>query len=170
MNDLSDALRRRRLVLGLSLAQVARRADTSVAALSRYENGWDRFSVRTLRKLAGALDSDVCIRLVPVKRSGPVAPDRDRLVQRLGRLFWERELEPGHLDSHPLWVLERVLEVGQLEDVLALRDWWGRERFLDGVERCRFTSPRTKQFWEAVLAKEGRGCTRKFSRPAAFAY
>ena len=44
-SEISRQLRARREEIGLSLAQLARRADTSAATLSRYETGWSRFEV-----------------------------------------------------------------------------------------------------------------------------
>jgi transcriptional regulator with XRE-family HTH domain len=63
MNDKSGGLatplghqiRRLREARGWTLAALARRARTSAPALHRYENGWDRFRIDTLRKVAGAL-------------------------------------------------------------------------------------------------------------------
>jgi len=55
-STVSAQLRRRRQERGVSLGRLARRANTSVATLSRCENGWTRFELQTLEKLAAALD------------------------------------------------------------------------------------------------------------------
>ena len=55
---ISRQLRDRRQQLGLSLTQLARRADTSAPTLSRYENGWSRFEVATLQKYGILVDRD----------------------------------------------------------------------------------------------------------------
>jgi len=74
---ISQQLRRRRKALGLSLSEVARRADTSPATLSRYENGWTRFETYTLRKLAAALESTLRVEFVSLlpssARTSPAA-------------------------------------------------------------------------------------------------
>ena len=167
MRDLSEQLKSRRRRAGLSLSEVARRAGTSAATLSRYENGWDRFEVYTLRKLATALGCRLVIRLDPAG-GAPEPVSRADAVRQLGRLFWDHPLCDRDLDEHPVWVLERVLEYGSLEDVHALLGLMGRERFLDGVGQARFHSPRARSFWEKMLALEGRTCTRKYSRDAAW--
>ena len=166
-DDLSEQLKSRRRRAGLSLSEAARRAGTSASTLSRYENGWDRFEVYTLRKLATALGCRLTIRLDPI--AGPREhASRAEAVHRLGRLFWDHPLCDHDLDEHPVWVLERVLEYGSLEDVRILMGVMGRERFLDGVCKARLSSPKTRRFWEKMLALEGRTCTRKYCRDTAW--
>jgi HTH-type transcriptional regulator / antitoxin HipB len=107
---ISEQIRERRRETGLSLAKVARRAGSSAATLSRYENGWMRFELYTLRKLALALDCDLAIDFRPKVRSPRAKLSRREVCKRLGRLFWDHKLTPGDLDAHRTWVVERVLE------------------------------------------------------------
>jgi transcriptional regulator with XRE-family HTH domain len=164
--DLSRQIGARRKRLGLSLSQLARRADTSPATLSRYENGWSRFEVSTLRKLATALDCDLVVKLQPRPR-WVEQPAAEHVVQQIGRLFWDRDLTADHLEEHPLWVVERLLEYGNLGDIRILTAFFGREAFLRLVGEARFSSDRTRVFWQQVLEREGVGCTRRFSREEA---
>ena len=106
--NLSRQIGARRKRLGLSLSQLARRVNTSPATLSRYENGWSRFEVSTLRKLATALDCDLVVTLQPRPR-WVEQPTAENVVQQIGRLFWDQVLTTDHLEKHPLWVVERVL-------------------------------------------------------------
>jgi len=162
--DLSQQLRERRKVLGFSLTQLARRADTSAATLSRYENGWTRFEVYTLRKLATALGCELEVSLVPKRRRRRETPRRSEVIKTIERLFWDHRLEIEHLEENTLWVVERVLEYGNLEDLASLVGLLGRETFLRLVGEARFSSERTRVFWEQVLSREGMKCTRRFSR------
>ena len=164
--DVSRLIGERRKQLGLSLAQVARRADTSPATLSRYENGWTRFEVYTLRKLATALDCELVVRLEPKKRRG-TRPQRSDVVEKLQRLFWDQDLTVRHLKENPVWVVERVLEYGNLEDVHHLVGHMGRDAFLRHVSGARFSSDRTRVFWQQILSREGMTCTRRYSREEA---
>ena len=91
IGELSAQLRGRRRRAGLSLSELARRVGTSAATLSRYENGWDRFEVYTLRKLATALGCRLTIRLDPLPGPREHASRADA-VQRLSRLFWDHPL------------------------------------------------------------------------------
>ncbi len=165
-NNISEKLKKRRREIGLTLSQVARRANTSVATLSRYENGWQRFELYTLRKLATAMGCRLQVDLVPIQSASPKR-GRGSGVRRLRRLFWDRRLRSRDLDEHPLWVLERVLEYGSLEDVRFIAARMGRKRFLEGVAQVRFKSARTENFWRHLLQREGVSCTKRFSRKEA---
>lgn len=164
--DLSRQLRRRRLELGLTQGELARRADTSVPTVSRYETGWTRFELATLSKLATALGSELVVRLEPKDRPDR-RPTADEVVERLGRLFWDTPLAAEHLERNARWVVERVLELGSLADVRALEGFLGRRAFLEQVSRARFSTARTREFWARMLDKEGVPCTTRFSRREA---
>ncbi len=164
--EISHQIRERRHHLGLSLTQLARRADTSAPTLSRYENGWSRFEVATLQKLATALGCELIIRLEP-KETQRNQPTQMEVVERLDRLFWDTRLEASHLVENTLWVVERVLEFGNLDDVRMLIAHLGRDEFFGLVGGARLESARTRAFWQQMLDKEGVTCTRKFSREEA---
>ncbi len=165
---ISEQLRHRRLALGLSLSEVARRAGTSSATLSRYENGWTRFETYTLRKLALALDCDLQITLCPKPRRKPHARSARDVASRISRLFWDHPLTADDLETHSTWVIERVLEYGGLDDIEMLRDLMGRRAFLNAVASASRMSPRTRKFWQHILEMEGIPCTRKYSRNTAW--
>ena len=154
--------------LGLSLSEVARRAGTSPATLSRYENGWTRFETYTLRKLAVALGCELRIDLCPRTSRTPAVCTTREACSRLKRLFWDHPLSEADLDDHPVWVMERVLEYGALEDIHTLGDTMGREAFLRTVSVADRVSPRTRSFWRQILEMEGISCTKKYSRNTAW--
>lgn len=166
IHDISRKLKDRRLRSGLSLSQLAQRANTSIATLSRYENGWGRFELHTLRKLATALGCRLTVDLRPIPLLEP-PPNHGSGFRRLKRLFWDRKLRQKDLETYPLWVLERVLEYGSLEDLRFLISKWGRRKFLERVAQARFQSAKTEAFWNLLLQREGISCTRKFCRKAA---
>ncbi|MCU0303569.1 MAG: helix-turn-helix transcriptional regulator [Thermoanaerobaculales bacterium] len=164
--DLSQQIRARRLELGLTQAELARRADTSVPTVSRYEGGWSRFEVSTLRRIATALRCELVVELVP-KPARSAAPNPTEVVERLGRLFWDVRLTEAHLAENTVWVVERVLELGALDDVRMLIAHLGRPAFLRCAAEARLASPRARAFWDRVLEGEGVTCTRRFSREEA---
>ncbi len=61
-------IRRLREGRGWTLAELARRAGTSAPTMHRYENGWDRFELATLRKIAAALHTRLEVWFVPGRR------------------------------------------------------------------------------------------------------
>lgn len=168
MSTLSETIRSRRKEAKLTLAEAARRAGTSAATFYRYENGWDRFELQTLNKLASALDCDLRITLTRRKRPPVKQATRIQTVHQIKRLFWDRPLTVADLDRHRVWVVERVLEYGQLEDVHALVNHFGKAAFLDAVSQARWSSAKTASCWKHLLKREGRTCTRTFSRNTAW--
>ncbi|MBN1270449.1 MAG: hypothetical protein JXB04_12735 [Kiritimatiellae bacterium] len=74
------------------------------------------------------------------------------------------------MDEYATWIVERVLEYGQMQDVLGLAAFYGRQRFLEIVAQASRLSEKTSVFWASVLKKEGMTCTRKYSRPTAWNY
>ena len=165
IQDISGQLHQRRSQLGLSLGAVARRAGTSIPTLSRYENGWTRFELGTLRKLATALDCELVVSLQP--QPGLQPETEKAAIRRLARLFWDHPFTAGDVEAHPVWVVERILDYGDLEDIRFIRKRLGNEHFLEAVSTARISSPRTRRFWEQILKLEGRTCTRAFSRDTA---
>ena len=173
MNDklsISQQLKKRRHALGLSLSQLAARADTSAATLSRYENGWTRFETQTLQKLAKALGCELQIKLQPQYRGHQPTINLKHAVKRLSRLFWDHRLTESDFTDHPVWIQERILEYGNLNDIHLLQALAGRERFLQNTAKMNKVSPRTAGFWNAILMKEGIPCTKKYSRNTAWNY
>ena len=164
--DISQQIGARRKRLGLSLSQLARRANTSPATLSRYENGWSRFELSTLRKLATALDCDLVVKLQQRPR-WVEQPAVEHVIQQIERLFGDEALTPNHLEEHPQWVVERVLEDGDLGDIRILTAFFGRETLLRLVGEARFSSDRTRVFWKQVLSREGFACTKRSLREEA---
>jgi transcriptional regulator with XRE-family HTH domain len=163
--SLPAQLRERRTSLGLTLDRAARRAGTSAATLCRYERGWSRFELATLRRLATALGCRLEVRLVPV--AVPRATGGPRGLARLRRLFWERRLVDDDLERHAAWVVGRVVEHGDLEDVRWLAAKLGRDRFLALTADVRYSSARAARLWEGIRDAEGMACTKRRSRPAA---
>ena len=168
VETISQQLRNHRLELGLSLSEVARRAGTSPATLSRYEHGWTRFETYTLRKLAVALGCELRIELHPRRTRRPAGVSRAETRARLKRLFWDHPLTMADLEKHRVWVTERILEYGNLDDIHVLREFMGKEAFLRSVREATRVSPRTRSLWSQILDLEGMSCTKKYSRDTAW--
>ena len=130
----------------------------------RYESGWSRFELTTLRKLATALGYRIEIMWRPLRQSG-TCESEEQLIRQLGRLFWDRRLERGDADSYPRWIVGRVLQYGKIADIQALCAFLGRERFIGIVSDHRMPSAKLERFWSAMLRLEGVSCTKKPSRP-----
>ena len=149
-------IRELRVAKGWTLQDLADRAGTSAPTIHRYEGGWDRFEIGTLRKIAAALDARLHVRLVPAGPEEPApAPSDEQLVELLGPVFWDRPLLASDLEAYPDWVLRRVLMFGNRAQVAGTRAYFGDDAILRAV-RHRSVDERTRGYWEVVLdAPEG---------------
>lgn len=150
-SPIGQQIRRLREDRGWTLAELARRAGTSGPTLHRYENGWDRFEMDTLRKIAVAVEARLEVRLVSDRRDRPAAarPSWKSLRKLLAPLFWDADLSDR--EEFPEWVLGRVLVFGNREQVAAARRYFGDEAIGRAVER-RGIDVRTRNYWRLVLA------------------
>lgn len=143
-------IRTLRRSLGWSLAKLARRAATSAPSIHRYESGWDRFQIYTLRKIARALGARLEIRLVKEDGRQRDKPESRRLVPLLKPLFWDKKLNAEDLDAFPVWVMCRVLMFGNLRQVRITRGFYG-DRVLKEALASRTIDPKTRNFWTQML-------------------
>jgi hypothetical protein len=98
-----------------------------------------------------ALDADLEIHLdVDSPRHSGGRETASQLTRRLRPLFWDVDLVDEHLRDNSLWVLRRVLQYGDWEDVHQARCYFGDERIRDAV-RHRSMDTRTRRLWEVVL-------------------
>ena len=138
-----------RKLRGLSLQALAERAGTSAPALHRYENGWDRFEIATLRRIAAALGAQLEVRLL-AQQDESGRPESRQFMEQVTPLFWDRKLSEADLHAHPRWVLGRVLMYGDLEQARAARSFYGDAAVLDAVAQ-RGVDERTRAYWTKLL-------------------
>jgi transcriptional regulator with XRE-family HTH domain len=145
-------IRTLRKARGWSLAELARKVGSSAPTIHRYESGWDRFEMATLKKIAAAFGARLDVNLV--ERSTPsgeaTTPSSGRLLKLLSPLFWDRKLQAADLQRYQGWVLERVLAFGDWRQVVAARQFFGDEAVAQATER-RGVDGRTRNFWKTIL-------------------
>ncbi len=147
-------IRTRRMERGFTLAELARRAGTSAPTLHRYESGWERFELATLRRLAAALGVRLSVSLGPLPSETPEsAPSRAELARHLRALFWDRPLQSRDIDEFPQWVLRRVLMFGDRAQVEASRRFYGDEAVRKAAAH-REVDERTRNYWSLILGPE----------------
>ena len=133
------------------MAELARRAGTSAPALHRYESGWDRFEIATLKRIAAALGAHLEIRLLDDHPDKSLeVPSPEKLVRLLSPLFWEKSFSRSDLEDYPLWVAKRVIMFGNWRQVRALRSFINDESLLEAAQ-SRGVDPKTRNYWETLL-------------------
>lgn len=148
-------IRRLRLQKRMTLKELAESAGTSASALHRYESGWDGFELRTLRRLAAALDARLLMTLETTTARPATPTTDDALAALLRPLFWDVDLTAAHIEENPEWVLRRVLQIGDWDAVRAVRLRYGDDAVRAAAEH-RSMDARTRQFWRVVLSRDGR--------------
>ena len=139
---------------GWSLAELARRAGTSGPTIHRYESGWERFELATLRRLAAALGVQLRVSLEPIGREAASSkPSREDLTRLLSSLFWDRPLHLQDIDEYPNWVLRRVLMYGDRPQVEASRRFYGDDA-VQAAAAHRETDERTRNYWSLILGSK----------------
>ena len=151
---IGQQIRTLRMGRGWTLAELAERVGTSAPTLHRYENGWERFEVATLRRLASALGSTLNISLEPIRTEElHASPTRHELVRILAALFWDHPLQESDLDEYPEWVLRRVLMFGNTRQVRASRSFFGDDA-VRAAATHREIDERTQNYWQLILEKD----------------
>lgn len=157
MNDklspplIGSQIRKLRKSRGLTLQELSHRAGTSAPTLHRYETGWDRFEIATLRRIAAALGAHLEVRLVADDtRQVIVRPGKRELLKLLTPLFWDKRLTSADLTEHARWVLVRVLMYGNLDQMRAMRRFYGDDLIRDAIAQ-RGIDSRTRGYWDTIL-------------------
>jgi transcriptional regulator with XRE-family HTH domain len=93
---LGRRLRHARLAAGLTLLQLARKAQCSESLISKVEKGNATPSLAMLHRLAVALDTNISTLTAPVEPvSGPIIRQGERLIIRGGGISLERVVLPS---------------------------------------------------------------------------
>src|SRR5271166_2740122 len=88
---IGQAVRERRLALGLSQIELAARAGMTQPALSRLEAGGVIPTIPLLDRISAALDADLVVEIAPARRvAGPFAADADERNSPVAHLCTER--------------------------------------------------------------------------------
>ena len=147
-------IRQLRRARGWTLAELASRAGTSAPSLHRYEGGWDRYRLSTLRRIGAALGARIDVQLTALdaqsRNIGDLPLDPDGLASLLEPLFWDADLTVERLGEFPEWVLARALSFGTWDQVRAARRYYGDDMVMRAANG-RSVDERTRSFWALVL-------------------
>jgi transcriptional regulator with XRE-family HTH domain len=158
---ISTRLKDFRIKRGMTLEAVAGLSGTSAAAIHRYENGWERFDIRTLEKITQALGVEMTIhfRLRPHNCNDGNLGEAYRILKPL---FWDARLSKNQLKRHPDWLVQRVLQFGNLAQVKTLLALFGFTKIRDSFAKQRHKFDRkTQAAWSAYFTLKDPSCTLK---------
>ena len=83
----------------------------------------------------------------------------------LKKYFWDTDISKLSLTKHATYIIERILEWGNLEAVRWLRERYTNKELLSVLEVSRSISHKSWHFWKLILLPSNKHipCTRKFS-------
>ena len=79
-----------------------------------------------------------------------------RVPEEVRGLFWDTDPARLDLDRHARFIIERILEFGDLPAVSWLLATYERDRVREAVEHSRRLSAKTRAFWRAYLLGQGK--------------
>lgn len=74
--------------------------------------------------------------------------------EKLRMLFWDTEMENIHLKRNARYVIERVLELGNLDSINWLQRIYTVQRILDVLDTSRVVSEKSRRFWRLWFGVE----------------
>ncbi|MCB9170308.1 MAG: hypothetical protein H6597_05490 [Flavobacteriales bacterium] len=69
------------------------------------------------------------------------------------RLFWDVDPDTLDIDAHAAWVIVRVFERGDVEDIRMCRRYYGDERVREALLNTRFLSIGTHHLASAIYQR-----------------
>ncbi len=82
------------------------------------------------------------------------SPDRasdERPPEHLRALFWDTDFDHLCVEGHERYVIERVLEYGDVPAVRWLMNRFSKEQIAETLRRTRRLSPKSAYFWASIL-------------------
>lgn len=77
--------------------------------------------------------------------------DASPLPEFLRPLFWEVDFDQLRVRGHERYVIERVLEYGDLSEVKWMLERFSRDEIAQTLRRSRGLSPKSANFWAFIL-------------------
>lgn len=73
------------------------------------------------------------------------------LSQLRPELFWDVDLRRLNSQQHARFIIERVAERGNLEDMRLVWNYYGRDRIQQATQQARGLTPKTVAFFAALF-------------------
>ena len=141
-----STLRTERNLQRLPQAALARRMGVSQQMVARLEVGRGReITWGMIGRWSRALGREPSIRLLPARQSLP-----SRLPRSLYRHFWDTDPRSIDPDRNRAYVIERLLELGDLPAIAWLRSNYGSNKIRQVAAASHRLSPKTKAFARLV--------------------
>ncbi|MBZ0154918.1 MAG: hypothetical protein K8I29_01725 [Alphaproteobacteria bacterium] len=97
---------------------------------------------KVVHKYLGPVDSPEVQKKLAEKKETAVVPERFRA------LFWDTNIDAIHLKRNARYIIERVLEFGELDALEWMQRVYPTQIIIDVLSVSRSISERSRNFWE----------------------
>jgi hypothetical protein len=73
--------------------------------------------------------------------------ERGRIPEHIQRLFWDVKKEGVDIDLHRSYIIRRIMDFGNLDDVKWMLETYSPEEIVEVVKKSRGLSRRSAWFW-----------------------
>lgn len=82
---------------------------------------------------------------------------------RIKRLFWDVDREEVEVKAHRFYIIRRIIDYGNLEDVQWMKETYSPEEIIEVVRKSRGLTRKSACFWAAYfnIAKEEIECLKE---------
>ncbi len=66
-------------------------------------------------------------------------------------IFWDSDVSAIDIDRYKSYIIERILELGDVQEVKWLLDHFSKETIKEALYSCRDISERSSHFWKLLF-------------------
>jgi hypothetical protein len=96
---------------------------------------------KVVHKYLGPLDDPKVVKIISDKKETTVVPERFR------PLFWDTNLSKIHIKRNARYIIERVLEFGNMDAVKWLQKVYPIQTIIDVLNMNRIITEKSRNFW-----------------------
>jgi hypothetical protein len=96
---------------------------------------------KVVHKYLGPLDDPKVVKIISDKKETTVVPERFR------SLFWDTSLSKIHIKTNARYIIERILEFGNMDAVEWLQKVYSFQTIIDVLNMSRIITDKSRSFW-----------------------
>jgi hypothetical protein len=96
---------------------------------------------KVVHKYLGPIDDPKVVKIISDKKEVAVVPER------LSPLFWDTSLSKIHIKRNARYIIERVLEFGNMDAVKWLQKVYNLQTIIDVLNMSRIITEKSRNFW-----------------------
>ncbi len=77
--------------------------------------------------------------------------NEDKILEKIKRLFWDVNKEDVGLKAHHAYIIRRILDYGEIEDIKWMLSTYSKEEIVKVIKKSRGLSRKSAYFWSAYF-------------------